>query len=283
MSDGQVFYTAIVCFYLLSCFKPSATNGLAIHKRVFKGWQYRNPLMTLGGIRKSIYLSPLCPWPSSIVIAQGHSSGQRLGEGSMASSIRLIRLLHRASADLRWISLNVLILFLGVIPFLYLKESASFRTYMAIGMGLLLMLVAGIRFVGLHRRFAPQEKGERYKQFFFALTMPWHTMRLADELMLIPRVLETHPLALATMADDLRGMDFRAQITRDAIYLKKPRFSETEVNRVWKSMQVDTSAFTQAPVQEDPESCSYCPCCHGLYTASVNNCSDCDQIELVRF
>ncbi|GEM_PF-1437371 len=296
MTDGQQFYTLIVFFYLLSCFKLAPLRGVAIHSRFLRGWVLREPLTSLGGLHKDLFLAPLLPWPSAAVMAEYPSGSGSLrslsrearGDGgdsevevSPASTVRLIRLATRASSDLRIFSLYVFIFFLGVIPYFYMREGASPRTWWAIGLSVFFMLAAGLRFFFLHRRFAPDWRADRYKHLLFSLLMPWHAMRLSDEFLHLPCFCHVHPLVLASMDERGRGRAYIAKAVRDAVYLKKPMFELSEVKSVLKSLRIDFEGFLVPPEKDDPESFCYCPCCHTPYGSSASHCSDCEEIKLL--
>ncbi|MFK7911983.1 MAG: hypothetical protein AB8F34_15485 [Akkermansiaceae bacterium] len=114
--------------------------------------------------------------------------------------------------------------------------------------------------------------------------MPWHAMRLSDELLLNPQFSTAHPLALVSLTNDQRGKQFLATSLREAIYLKDPIYSEKEVRNVYKNLHIDAEIFLTEPSPDgSAESTSYCPCCHNNYTASIDVCVDCDKTPLHKY
>ena len=294
MTDGQEFYTLIVFFYIFSCIKLVPPGGVAVYKRFFRGWTLREPMMSLGGVKKSLFFAPLLPWPSAVVIseysdisgdtdsdlsADGRGNAPQIG--SPASRVRLIRLAYRASVDLRLISLYILILFLGVVPYCYSHEGGSIRTITAIGLSFLAMFLAGLRFFFLHRRFAPNQRVDRYKHGVFSLIMPWHAMRLSDEFLHLPRFSHIHPVILASMDDGPRGNSYLAKSARESVYSKNPAFLEPEVKSLFESLGIEWDVFFTTPEKTDPEATYYCPCCQSEYTSPASQCGDCDGVNLV--
>ena len=288
MTDGQQFYGLIVIFYLFSCFKLLPPKGVAIYSHFFRGWVLRKPLTSLGGLRKDLFLAPLLPWPTAMVMSEHLQPSEHekndndlVVATSSASTIRLIRLAVRSSADLRILSFYVFIFFLGVIPYIYMREGASPHTWLAIGLSFIFMLFVGLRFFALHRRFASKQRADRYKHLFFSLIMPWHAMRLSDEFLHLPCFCQIHPLALASMDKHGRGHAYIAKAVRDAMYLKKPVFDLPEVKSTLKSLRIDFEPFLDPPVKNDPKSSCYCPCCHALYMPPASHCGDCEKVRLL--
>lgn len=284
MSDGQTFYAVLVLLYLSSCIKWAAPGSIGARTGLFGAWKLQRPLATLGGIRKSIFFLSLLPWPSALVVAEPSHSQNVARRGGLLSSLRLIRLVQRASSDLRMLSLGVFVTFFVLIPYVYYREAGSVRTFYTIGIGFTWMLMAGLRFVGLHRRLVPDDPAERYKQLFLTMTMPWHAMRLSDELLLQARF-SIHPLALASLVDERRGSPFLAQTLRDSIYLAKPLYAEDEVRAVYYTLGVEADRFLVPPVRDESDAgaSNYCPCCHTAYTAGTEVCVDCENTALRMF
>jgi len=237
----------------------------------------------MAGIKKAFFIAPLLPWPSSLLVSQPQSEASSKRH-TVSSSLRLVRLVHHSSSDLRLLSLGVFIFFFGIVPYSYYMEGASNKTFTSIGVSFFLIFLATNRYVGLHRRFDPRDKGERYKQIFLAMTMPWHAMRISDELLLSSKFSSIHPLALVSISNDLRGKQYLAKALRDSIYLKKPTYSEQDVRAVFKSLNIDTKLILSEPSPEkSSRSDSYCPCCHTRYLAGVKTCSDCDDTPLKKY
>ena len=284
MSDGQTFYAVILLLYICSCIKSLTANSVGVSKCPIRGWRLHPPITTLAGVQKSLFVASLVPWPSALIASQPASGTNVSLPGSIASSLRLIRLAQRASNELRLLSLGIFILFFGLIPYSYYTEAASNKTLTLIGFSFFLIILATLHYMGLHRRFAPEDKAERYKQLFLALTMPWHAMRLSDEFLLNLKFTTIHPLALVSITNDSRGTQYLAQALRDSIYRKKPTFSEKEVRTVFTALHINTEIFLSEPIpDESPENSSYCPCCHSNYTAEIDTCSDCDDTRLIKY
>jgi len=283
MSDGQTFYAVMMLLYLCSCIKSQASQSVGVRKNAFRGWRFHPPATEMAGIKKAFFIAPLLPWPSALLVSepQSKTSSRRY---TISSSLRLIRLVHRASSDLRLLSLNVFIFFFGVIPYSYYMEGASNKTFTAIGVSFFLIFLVTARYIGLHRRFNPLDKGERYKQIFLALTMPWHAMRISDELLLSSKFSSIHPLALVSISNDLKGKQYLAKALRDSIYLKKSTYIEQDVRTVFQSLNINTDPILSNPsLDSSSGSTSYCPCCHTSYLVNVKTCSDCDDTPLEPF
>lgn len=281
MSEGQTFYLLIALFYLSGCIKSAAPGGIAITKNLFRGWSIRQPLATLAGVGKSLYLAPLVPWPGAIVLSASTS-----GQSSIitrASAWRLLRLTHSATLHLRFISLLIFALFFGIIPYVYYLEGDSFRIRLIIGYTFFLILYASTCFFFIHRRFAREKKGERLKHLFFNIITPWHTMRSADDILLQGKLQNIHPLTLASLCKDLERKAFLGQALRNAMYRKDPQFSQEEVQSILSSSGIAQSELTTPPAQESDDSTQYCPCCLASFSKEAKCCEECDNVPLSTF
>ena len=288
MTDGQEFYIILVLFYGFSCLKLALPGSVGVSKLFFRGWSLRSPLMFLGGINKVLFLAPILPWPSVLVVAeyppvldQGESQFDRI---THSSRIRLIRLIYKASVDLRLFSLYLWIFFFGIVPYFYSVEGASVRTLTAILFCFVLTVIIGLRFFFIHRRFEPLCKAERYKHFLLALLMPWHAMRLSDELFNRQRLRQIHPLALVSMTKNPQKWAWIGRVVREARYLKNPQYPESEVFRVCRGVGINPELFFEPPQKNDDEASLFCPCCHATYaSSSARECVDCDGVLLLKF
>lgn len=280
MSDGQAFYLLMVLLYLYSCVKAAESDSIIIHKRWRKGWALRQPIAILAGVSKVLHCAPLLPWPSSAVVSRNHGSAPQ-PKISQSSQRRLIELTRRSSGDLRQLSLLLFALIFAFIPYIYYTKGESPQTYAAIVSAFACMLVIGSRYFFLHRRLSPQQPVERWKNLFFCLTMPWHAMRIADELMLIPRLTSISPLMLAAHCQHPSGDVFLAQSLRNAIHRKRPNFSLSEVRATLHAAAIDPTPFTRSPqISDKTDGSHYCPCCHSLFTSHTSYCSECDNLPL---
>ena len=289
MTDGQEFYIILALFYGFSCFKLALPRSVGVSKLFFRGWSLRSPLMFLGGINKILFLAPVLPWPSVMVVAeyppaldQGESQVDRI---THSSRIRLIRLVDKASVDLRLFSFYLWILFFGMVPYFYSTEGASVRTLTAILLCFVLTVIIGLRFFFIHRRFEPLCKAERYKHFLLALLMPWHAMRLSDELFNSQRLRHIHPIALASMSKNPKGRAWIGKKVREARFLKNPQYPESEVLCVCHGVGINPERYFDLPTKNDDDASLFCPCCHATYASSVDirECVDCDGVLLHEF
>ncbi|NWK54647.1 hypothetical protein HW115_03430 [Verrucomicrobiaceae bacterium N1E253] len=282
MSDGQSFYLLLLLLYLSSCIKVSARGCQGVVKTAWGSWRLRPSVASLGGIRKDLFIAPLLPWPPVLILAKGTAEVQLQRRGSQASLLRLTRLIVRASADLRLMSLGVFLTFFVLVPYRYHLEGGSPRVMYTLAVGFILMFAAWLRYSSLHRRLWPKQKAERFKHLFLSMTMPWHAMRLADELLLVSPISGLHPLAAVSLVEGAKGRCVLGKALRESIYLDHASYKEDDLRRLYGLLGVDAESLLMPPDRESGGE-HYCPCCHEVYSQAVDVCSDCKETSLLRF
>ncbi|GAA5497371.1 hypothetical protein Rhal01_03565 [Rubritalea halochordaticola] len=281
MSEGQTFYLLITLFYLSSCIKSAAPGGIAIKKNLLKGWSIRQPMATLAGVGKSLYLAPLSPWPGAILLSS--SCAKQSAKITRASAWRLLRLTHRATTHLRFISLLIFALFFAVIPYIYYLDGDSIRTRLVIGYAFFLILYASLCFFCIHRRFVPKRKAERIKHLLLNIISPWSAMRCSDDILMQGKLQAIHPLTMASLCKDSERTTYLGQALRDSIYRKEPQFTLEEVKSTLAASGIKQSDLTKPPLLESDDSSQYCPCCLTTFSAGTAYCEECDHVPLKSF
>ncbi len=283
MTDGQTFYAYMAAFYLWSCLRQAPRGSFAITQRVWKGWDFTHPVANLAGLGKAIFLAPLLPWPQSFSITRPGKSGKYVSRGSLSSNKRLLRLAQLATSDIRFLSLSLTLYFFLALPYMYIRSGDSPNTLLCITVCFVLMVLIGLRFFCVHKRIAPDARGDRYKHLLFACTMPWHSMRLADELFMLPRLSPSHPLLLAALSSNKQSVEFLEQNYRESLHKKKAHFTLEEFDDILISKNL-FNPKDMRPAEKSGANCSsYCPCCLTTYTEMVDRCSECEDLRLIPF
>jgi hypothetical protein len=277
MTDGQQFYFLMAVFYLWSCLKAAPPKTLSIHQGLRQTWKLKHPITTLSGLGKAIFLSPLSPWPSSFAL----SLGSRSTFITASSTLRLVTLTSKATRGLRFTSLLLFLYFFIVLPYTYWAYGDSKQTYICILVCFLLMIACALRFICIHRSIAPNLAGDRYKHAFFAVTMPWHAMRIADEIHTLERVSPNNAHMLAAISDSKESKEWLAQEYRNALYKQPNACSLKALKKVFNSAAISKNYVALPPSEPDPSAHSFCPCCLTQYTLVSGQCQECHDVSLI--
>lgn len=270
-------------FYFWSCLRTGLPGSTAIRKCFLSDrWAIVQEVGLLAGVRKWLFISPLIPWLSQVVIASPAGTESEKRRCSYYSARRLIRCFYQATEALRLLSFCLLILFFGALPYSYIVYRDKLPTLLIIGISFFTMLVIAIHFTVLHRRFCPQDKGERYKHILFALTMPWHAMRLCDDLMQGTHLTKLDPLLLTAFASTRESRKVLGRLYRDSLYKPDSAYRCEVIESVLHAAEISTSELLVPPASEHSADAHYCPCCYHFYTEAVKQCAECGGVDLMK-
>ena len=274
MSDGQAYLLLLLTFYLLEGCVIAPFGSHLVRSPTGHRFTPRSALIPLGGIRKSLFLKSVLPaFPASLILP--HPNTPDLKTPSPASVARLRRLTIKSTTNLRVYSCLIFFIFFLILPFAYLYRGDDPLTTSLVIFGYGLMLINGIQYFLLHRRFLPSKA--LWSESLFCAFLPWHSMRAADHLLTTPSR-QTHPLStLLSLPPSPKTNSLLAQLWQDCQNDKETIiFSHWLANR---NLDPDTSI--QIPEADSPDAAKYCPRCSQTFIETVTHCSDCSNSTLV--
>ncbi|MDQ8183257.1 hypothetical protein [Pelagicoccus sp. SDUM812005] len=282
MTDGQSFYFILVVFYLMECvkFAPPGSQALVCHLGKFGACSLRQPVTTAWGLKKSVFLAPLLPWPSALYLAPGYAPEQTPATTiARVSSIRHHqRFLRKATQPLRALAVLNLLNFFALLPAVYVRTYDERSILWTLAYCYASLIATAIHYHRLHRRLLPREQADRFKTTLYTALLPWHAPRAAD-LILLKGSLRWSPLAaLAANAKNPAILKQLQYHWRAAHFHPKPRFPQAALATAFREAGLDPSDWLAKPKELDGP--QYCPCCHSGYEKQATRCSDCDGVEL---
>lgn len=282
MSDGQSFYLVFALFYLLECIKfaPPAAMAMTSLLGGSRTWRPRAPFLVAWGIRKSVFIGPLLPWPSLIYAVYGWSErASRTKRVKTVSGVRRrIRFLEKATLPLRLLSLLTLVNFFVILPLVYQQSDDEIFILACIGAAYLILPASAVHFFLLHRRILPSRQADRLKSTFYTAFLPWHAMRCADEIFMLSAEQWCPLAALAANADNPAATKRLKRLWRSAHFRPAYAYSIELLRSIFSQAAIDTTDWLTPPAaSQNPK---YCPCCHCEYEAFASHCADCQGQEL---
>ncbi len=283
MTDGQSFYFVLTLFYLIECIKfaPLESEALISRAGAFGACSLRRPFSTAWGLKKSVFLAPLLPWPASMYFLSGDAhAAPRKPRVQRVSSIRHHqRFLQRATQTLRSLAVLNLLNFFLILPIVYVRTYDERAILAVVGFCYLTLLGTAIHYHRLHKRILPSEKADRLKTTIYTALLPWHAPRAADEIFL-KSSLRWNPVAGLAANVGNKGVLQQLQYHwRAAHFHPAPRYSKPAIADSLRQASIAPDHWLDAP--ESLDAPKYCPCCHSGYEKQASHCSDCDGVTLV--
>jgi len=215
------------------------------------------------------------------VIAPKGVKGARLMSSDRVR--KMIDLVAGPAANLRSLSLLLFYLYFIIIPIIYITMGEGIMLYSVILFALILPIFISIWFCKLHKRFAKNDRLERWKHILSALFMPWHAMRLSDHLFSNDLFRKIHPLSMVGIANGRDAHQFIGQQYRNAIYLKHSDYTLEELERYMSlnNIAVEELRDLSDHTVNEGEGPKYCPCCHTFFSKEANECAECEGVTLL--
>ncbi|MDQ8187144.1 hypothetical protein [Pelagicoccus sp. SDUM812002] len=282
MTDGQSFYFVLSLFYLIECIKfaPLGSEALVSRTGKFGTCSLRQPFTTAWGLKKSVFLAPLLPWPASMYFLTGDNDVTcRSSRILLVSSIRHHQaFLQKATQPLRALAILNLLNFFVFLPIVYVRTYDERTILWTLAYCYATLLAAALHYRRLHKRLLPREGADRLKTTLYTSLLPWHAPRAVDEI-LLKSSLRWSPIATLAANVQNKAILRRLQYHWRAVhYHPAPRFNKSAIADALAQADISPADWLEPPTQLD--SPQYCPCCHSGYETQATHCSDCDGVAL---
>lgn len=282
MTDGQSFYLVLTLFYLIECVTFAPLGSLALVSRTggFGHCSPRSALMMAWGMKKSVFIAPLLPWPGTLYFVSNQNE-KRPGNWkiSTVSGIRRHQsLIRNASKTLRLLAVLNFLNFFAVLPLLYVRTYDEATILWGLAYSYAVLFATAAHYHALHKRLLPSFAADRLKTTLYTALLPWHAPRCYDELCQKSSLRWDPIAAWIANAQNKATLAKLQQYWRDAHFLKQPTYPARALEDALKQSELNYSNWLDAP--KNPEGSLYCPCCHAGFEKPAEQCSDCDGVAL---
>jgi len=236
--------------------------------------------MIAWGMKKSVFIAPFLPWPSSIYLVSALAE-KRSGNWTISTVSGIRRhqkLIKDLTKTLRLLAVLNLFNFFALLPLLYVRTYDEIIVLYGLAYSYATLFLTALHYRALHKRLLPSFAADRLKTTLYTAMLPWHAPRCYDELTLKCSLRWDPIAALVANAANKNTLAFLQQRWRDAHYLAKPEYPAEALANTLKQVGLDFSDWLEAP--KNLESSLYCPCCHAGYESPATHCADCKDVEL---
>ncbi|MBC2604586.1 hypothetical protein [Pelagicoccus albus] len=284
MTDGQSFYLVLSIFYLIECIKLAPPESEALICRVgrFGNATLRKPFMVAWGMKKTVFLGPILPWPYRMYFLSPQRVTARPERQltRVANVRRHQRLLEKCVPKLQLLAILNFLNFFVLIPLVYVKTYQEQPILISLAFAYAILLVTALHYRALHKRLLPSHKAERFKTTLYTALLPWHAPRCVDELALGSSLRWAPLAALAANASNLKVLAHLQRLWREAHYQPHPEYSLQQLEDATRQAQLDTENWLKTP--PDLSAPKFCPVCLSEFEEIAETCEDCRGTTLRR-